>query len=73
MTGAGDRRLADVVRAARSRLAKAGLADAAIETRMLIGGLLGLDATEMFTGGDRILSESEAAKIDAALERRLKR
>ncbi len=73
MTGTGDRRLADVVRAARSRLAEAGLADAAIETRMLIGGLLGLDATEMFTGGDRILSESEVAKIDAALERRLKR
>ena len=73
MSTVDDRRLADVVRGARSRFAEAGLPDAAIEARMLIGGLLGLDATDLFTGGDRVLGEAEIAAIDAAVARRLNR
>lgn len=73
MTGPDGRRLADAIRAARSRFAEAGLPDAAIEARILIGGLLGLDATEVFTGGDRLLGEADIAAIDAAVERRLAR
>ena len=73
MTVHDGRRLADVVRAARSRLDGAGLPDAVIEARLLIGGLLGLDATDMFTGGDRLLNDVEVAAVDAAVERRLRR
>lgn len=58
---------------ARSRLTAAGLADAAIEARLLIGGLLGLTSTEVFTGGDRLLTGDELAVIAKAVERRLKR
>lgn len=73
MTIAGGPRLADVLAKARSRFSDAGLADAAIEARILIGGLLGLDATALFTGGDRVLDEADIAVIHAAIERRLNR
>ncbi|OHV82013.1 peptide chain release factor N(5)-glutamine methyltransferase [Rhizobium sp. LCM 4573] len=66
-------RLDAVVAQARARFSAAGLADAAIEARMLIGGLLGLSSTEVFTGGDRVLTEGEQEKIAQAVERRLKR
>jgi release factor glutamine methyltransferase len=65
--------LAAVVAEARKRLSEAGLPDAAIDARLLVGGLLKLSATEMFVGGDRILSEEEAALLEAAIQRRLKR
>lgn len=41
--------------------------------RLLIGGLLGLSSTEVFTGGDRLLTEEETSRISKAVERRLKR
>ncbi|KKX27877.1 peptide chain release factor N(5)-glutamine methyltransferase [Rhizobium sp. LC145] len=66
-------RLDAAVAEARARFSAAGLADAAIEARMLIGGLLGLSNTEVFTGGDRLLTEAEQEKIAQAVERRLKR
>jgi release factor glutamine methyltransferase len=70
-------RLDAAVAEARARFSAAGLAptpaDAAIEARLLIGGLLGLSSTEVFTGGDRLLTEAETAKVAAAIERRLKR
>lgn len=65
--------LAAAVAQTRSRFAEAGLPDAAIEARLLIGGLLGLTNTEVFTGGDRILSGDEQARITNAVDRRLKR
>ena len=65
--------LAAVVAEARRRFAEAGLPDAAIEARILIGGLLTLSATEIFVGGDRALREDEVARVDAAVQRRLKR
>ncbi len=65
--------LGEAVATARSRFADAGLADAAIESRLLIGGLLGLSATQVFTGGDQPLSQDQDAKISEAIERRLKR
>jgi release factor glutamine methyltransferase len=64
--------LSSVVSEARSRLSQAGFADAAIETRILIGGLLGLSSTEVFIHGDRILSDDERLKITSAVERRLR-
>ena len=65
--------LAAVVAEARRRFSEAGLADSAIEARILIGGLLALSSTEIFVGGDRKLSEDEVARIEAAVQRRLKR
>lgn len=66
-------RLDAVVRNARARFEAAGLPDAAFESRLLIGGLLGISATDVFTGGDRVLSEAELSVIDRAVTRRLER
>jgi release factor glutamine methyltransferase len=65
--------LAAVVAEARARFAAGGLPDAAIESRILIGGLLGLTSTQVFTGGDRVLTDEESALIEKAVDRRLKR
>ncbi|MCC2612176.1 peptide chain release factor N(5)-glutamine methyltransferase [Neorhizobium sp. Rsf11] len=65
--------LSAAVTEARNRFSEAGLPDAAIEARLLIGGLLKLTSTEVFTGGDRVLTEDELARISNAVERRLKR
>ncbi|MDE1156935.1 MAG: peptide chain release factor N(5)-glutamine methyltransferase [Neorhizobium sp.] len=65
--------LAQAVADARRQFHEAGLADAAIEARILIGGLLSLSNTEVFTGGDRVLSAHEQASVDGAVARRLKR
>ena len=56
----------------RVALAGAGFADAAIETRILIGGLLDLTTTEVFTQADRPVTENERARIADAVSRRLK-
>ncbi|MBV2183383.1 MAG: peptide chain release factor N(5)-glutamine methyltransferase [Rhizobium sp.] len=56
----------------RAALAGAGFADAAIETRILIGGLLDLTTTEVFTQADRPVTENERARIADAVSRRLK-
>jgi release factor glutamine methyltransferase len=58
---------------ARARFAAAGLPDAAIEARLLLGGLLGLSSTEVFTGGERVLAGEEIELIENAVARRLKR
>ncbi len=64
--------LAEAVMAAKRRFAEAGLADAAFEARYLVGGLLGLSNTEVFTGGERLLTLAETARIGDAIERRLR-
>lgn len=66
-------RLDAAVRDARARFEAAGLADAAFEARLLIGGLLGLSATEVFAGGERVLSQAELSRIETAVARRLMR
>lgn len=64
--------LAAAVADAKARLTAAGFADAAFETRLLIGGLLQLSSTEVFTNGDRQLTGDEITRIDEAVVRRLK-
>lgn len=44
-----------------------------MEARILIGGLLSLTSTQVFTGGDRVLTLDEQAAIAKAVARRLKR
>ncbi|GEO86366.1 MULTISPECIES: peptide chain release factor N(5)-glutamine methyltransferase [Alphaproteobacteria] len=70
MSGAS--RLGAVVAATRNTLAEAGFVDAAIETRILLGGLLGLSTTEVFTQADRPVTEAERALILDAVARRLR-
>lgn len=65
--------LGEAVADARARFSAAGYADAAIEARILIGGLLELSSTEVFVGGDRELDAASVAKIEDAVARRLKR
>ncbi len=60
-----------VVADARAQLAAAGIADAAIEARLLIGGLLGLSSTEVFVDGDRVVDALDMARIADAVARRL--
>ena len=60
-----------VVADARAQLAAAGIADAAIEARLLIGGLLGLTSTEVFVDGDRVVDPGDMARIADAVARRL--
>lgn len=65
--------LAEAVADARRRFSEAGLPNAAIEARLLLGGLLELSATEVFVGGDRVLTEKEKQRVQDAVRRRLKR
>jgi len=65
--------LGEAVADARARFSAAGFADAAIEARILIGGLLELSSTEVFVGGDREIDAASVAKIEDAVARRLKR
>jgi release factor glutamine methyltransferase len=60
-----------VVADARAQFAGAGIADAAIEARLLIGGLLGLSSTEVFVDGDRVVGPDDIARIADAVARRL--
>jgi len=62
-----------VVADARAQFAGAGIADAAIEARLLIGGLLGLSSTEVFVDGDRVVDALDMARIADAVARRLSR
>lgn len=70
MSGAST--LGAVVAETRAALSDAGFADAAIETRILLGGLLGLSTTEVFTQADRPVTASERVRIADAVARRLK-
>lgn len=68
----GSTTLGEAVATLRARLLEAGFADAAIEARLLIGGLLQLSNTQVFVGGDRVLRAAEIEKIEEAIARRLK-
>lgn len=65
--------LSDVLAHARLRLSEAGIADAAREARVLIGGLLDLDPAAFISASRRFVSDAEATMIERALGRRLDR
>lgn len=58
---------------ARRRFQAIGLADAATDARVLVGGVLGLSATELLSGGETSVPPEDAARVDRAVERRLSR
>jgi protein-(glutamine-N5) methyltransferase, release factor-specific len=70
VSGAGSS-VGELVTLARRSFQNAGVADAALEARLLVGGLLGLSTTEMITGEDRIVADADAFRIRDAITRRL--
>ena len=65
--------LAGMLADARRRLSEAGVADAAQDARLLVGGVLGLSSTAFVTDGARVLDDGEVSAIEAALARRAAR
>ena len=60
-----------LVAEARSRFLAAHLADAALDARILVGGLLGLSTTELVLRGGDTVSNADGERIRAAIQRRL--
>lgn len=65
--------LAEALATARRRLSEAGLADGALDARLLIAGLLDLSPTAFVTDGARALDGAQQEAIDRALARRVAR
>ncbi|WP_439618926.1 peptide chain release factor N(5)-glutamine methyltransferase [Shinella sp.] len=65
--------LAEALATARRRLSEAGLADGALDARLLIAGILDLSPTAFVTDGTRALDGAQQEAIDRALARRLAR
>lgn len=65
--------LSDVLTEARRRLADGGIADAAREARLLVGGLLGLEPAAMISAGTQVIDEAKQAIVAAAITRRIGR
>lgn len=65
--------LAAILAEARARFAAEGLPDSAIEARLLVGGVLHLSSTELFTGGEKVLMQGDIDRLEDAIGRRLKR
>lgn len=65
--------VADALADVRRRLAEGGVADAAREARLLVGGLLKLEPAALISGGARALDTSEQELLASAVVRRLNR
>ncbi|MGJ7042938.1 release factor glutamine methyltransferase [Shinella sp. BE166] len=65
--------LAEALATARRRLSEAGLADGALDARLLIAGLFDLSPTAFVTDGARVLDDAQQEAIDRALARRVAR
>lgn len=65
--------VADALADVRRRLVEGGVADAAHEARLLVGGLLKLEPAALISGGARTLTGSELALLASAVVRRLDR
>ncbi|MBP1858842.1 peptide chain release factor N(5)-glutamine methyltransferase [Rhizobium herbae] len=55
---------------ARARFLKAHIGEAALDARVLISGLLDLPAVAFMTRGDEVVSQKDALRIRAAIDRR---
>lgn len=60
-----------VLARARARLAAAGIAEAALDARLLVGAALGRDAAALLADPERPASAAEAARADAFVAQRL--
>lgn len=57
--------------ALRRAFSDRGIETAGFDARLLVGGILGLDATAVLTGTDRVVSDDQAAAVRAAMGERL--
>ncbi|MDR7224837.1 peptide chain release factor N(5)-glutamine methyltransferase [Aminobacter aminovorans] len=64
-----ERRLGELLRHARQRLAGAGIADAAFDARLLVEHFSGTTRSDAITSPDRLVPQ--VAEIEAALDRRI--
>ena len=71
MSGGQGPTASELLQEARARFAGADLDDPATEARILVGGLLHLSATGLVTHGAEPVSEEDAARVRAAVARRL--
>ena len=65
--------LARLLLESRDRLTAAGIEHAALDARHLVSGLLGLSLTDVVTRGRDTVSEADAVRVRAAVERRAAR
>ena len=65
--------LAQLVAQCKSRLAQAGIADAAFDARYLVLNLLGLETTDLLLRGDQTVAPSDLVRVEDAVRRRLSR
>ena len=63
--------LGALLRDAQGRFSAAGLATPALDARMLVGGILGLEARDLIVGTDDDVEAGAAIKFEAAVCRRL--
>ncbi len=63
--------LGPLLRAARERLAAAGIADPALDARLIVEHFSGTDRTQAIAEPQRTVEASAVAAVDAALQRRL--
>lgn len=61
-----------LVEHARQSFGQAGLANAAADARLLVGGLLGLSQGQIVAGHDAAVAGEDAQRVIAAIERRLR-
>ncbi len=71
MSGGQGPTVSGLLQEVRVRFAEADLDDPATEARILVGGLLHLSATGLVTRGSEPVSEDDAARVRAAIARRL--
>ncbi|PST17880.1 peptide chain release factor N(5)-glutamine methyltransferase [Rhizobium sp. JAB6] len=71
MSGGQGPTVSGLLQEVRARFAEADLDDPATEARILVGGLLHLSATRLVTRGSEPVSEDDAARVRAAIARRL--
>ncbi|HHZ10454.1 MAG TPA: peptide chain release factor N(5)-glutamine methyltransferase [Rhizobiales bacterium] len=62
--------LADLHRRARARLAQAGIADAAVDARVLVEEITGTSRADLLARPDLAIAAEAGARLDAALSRR---
>ncbi|MEP9373065.1 peptide chain release factor N(5)-glutamine methyltransferase [Mesorhizobium sp. KR1-2] len=70
MPDAAERTLGRTLRAARARLAEAGIEDPALDARLIVEHFSGTTRTDAIASPDRLLGEAASNAIEAALRRR---
>jgi len=65
--------LREALQSATQALLKAGIADASIEAELLLGSVLGMSKTQLYTEPERDLTRTETKRLGRLVQRRLNR